>query len=83
MHGNDFGNAPGCCGQGVVGTRKSVDNGQVGIYLAQPFVVDQSTWVSGSSLIAGTAELAIAMDGSESQAFYRIVVSATKPAAVP
>ena len=51
--------------------------------LAQPFVVDQSTWVSGSSLIAGTAELAIAMDGSESQAFYRIVVSATKPAAVP
>ena len=51
--------------------------------LAQPFVVDQSTWVSGSSLIAGTAELAIAMDGSESQAFYRIVVSATKPTAVP
>ena len=51
--------------------------------LALPFVVDQSTWVSGSSLIAGSAELAIAMDGSESQAFYRIVVSATKPAAVP
>ena len=51
--------------------------------LALPFVVDQSTWVSGSSLIAGSAELAIAMDGSESQAFYRIVVSATKPAALP
>lgn len=51
--------------------------------LAQPFIVDASTWVSGSSLVAGTAKLTIAVDSSEPQAFYRIVVSTTKPTSVP
>lgn len=47
--------------------------------LARPFVVDRSTWVSGASLMAGARELSIDVDGSEPQAFYRIVVSAGKP----
>ena len=40
LDGDDFHDAPGGDGEGVVGFRKCVDEGQVGINGAQPFVVD-------------------------------------------
>ncbi len=47
--------------------------------LSKPFAVDESTWVSGASLLAGTSELSIVLDGSEPNGFYRVVVSTVAP----
>lgn len=47
--------------------------------LTKPFVLDASTWVSGTELLAGDKELIIALGGTELQAFYRVVVSTTAP----
>lgn len=47
--------------------------------LRQPFVVDPTTWTSGSALLAGDGELVIELDDSEPSAFYRVVVSDIAP----
>ena len=47
--------------------------------LTKPFEVDESTWTKGSDLIGGDKELAILLRANEPQAFYSVVVSASKP----
>ena len=47
--------------------------------LTKEFVVDATTWTKGSDLLAGDSELVITLGGTDSQAFYRVVVSATAP----
>lgn len=44
-----------------------------------PFVVDDTTWVSGASLISGQTGIVVTLGSGEKQAFYRIVTSAVAP----
>ena len=46
--------------------------------LADGFTVVDKTWTSGADLLAGTSELVVDFGPDESQAFYRVVVSASE-----
>ena len=47
--------------------------------LTKEFVVDETTWVKGSEILAGEKELEIALVPEDKSAFYRVVVSTTAP----